>query len=122
MIISENEITGAWVRARREALGMSQTEFWACACVSKGMASSYENGRPMSAKVRRLIYLRHVVGIPIDGDLASIKGMAANMRKMSSASRKARMRLNMAAGMVRQVDTDIKGVILALEGNIEEGQ
>lgn len=87
MIKSENDITGAWARQRREELGLSQTEFWRAACLSKAMASAYENGREMSPRVRRLMYLRHVLGIPVEGDLSSLHGIAERLRNVANVSR-----------------------------------
>lgn len=81
MITDESQLTGQACLELRKKKGLGQTAFWAPAHVSRGMGSWYEHGNPVSPKVQRLIFLHHVVGIPVDADKKQLKEMVKAWRK-----------------------------------------
>ena len=59
-----DDVTGENLRALREKLGLSQTEFWGRIFVKKSAGAYYENGRsPMPDLVKQACYLQFVCGI-----------------------------------------------------------
>lgn len=51
--------TGADAKQHREALGMTQVEFWGRICVSQSAASRYECGGSMPLLVQQLLHIAY---------------------------------------------------------------
>lgn len=110
-ITHENQIDGEWAYNKRKLLGMSQTDFWAPALVSKGMASSHESGRPITGKAQRLLFLRYVLNIPFgdhgepldvpEGFDGGIDSARKDLKGAESLAREAANKLKLASSRVR---------------------
>ncbi len=57
------KINADFILAKRKALGQNQSEFWREFGLTQSAGSRYESGRNIPPPTRKLIYLRHVVGL-----------------------------------------------------------
>lgn len=115
MISKESEVTGPWAREYRQEKGMTQSQFWGVACVTKATACGYESGLNIPQKVKRLVFLHHIVGIPVNGNISEMKAMSAKLRDLAKADKKARARLLRAADLLNNVGASIQDVLRELE-------
>lgn len=69
-INNEDEITGDVARALREAAGLPQNRFWGAIGVNQTSGHRYETGNikrdRIPRPVRILLYIKYVIGLPID--------------------------------------------------------
>lgn len=102
-IETEGDIDAATVKALRESLKLTQSEFWEPVCVRKGRGCVYETGRtaPIPAEVRRLVFLHYVVGVPTDLTSKELAELA-ELAKFASPVRRARREMHAAADLIDQ--------------------
>lgn len=67
-IQTEKDITSAVALELRKASGLNQTEFWEGVGSNQGSGHLFENSKRkgIPRPIRRLIFLKHVAGMPID--------------------------------------------------------
>ena len=80
-IKTAHDITGEVAKELRDALGLTQPEFWQPVCVSQSAGSRYESGafEDMSGPIRVLLFARYVAEVNID---ALTPEGAKNLRRL----------------------------------------
>ncbi len=88
-IKKESDFNAQNVRALRESLGMSQSQFWGAVCVSTARGSAYEIERnKIPAPVKRLLWLHYFMGIDTSATGAQPKARAkSKTRKLLEAAK-----------------------------------
>lgn len=82
---SIDDITADWIVAKREADGLGPEEFWGPIRVKRGSAHRYEKGCLIPEHVRMLIYLHHVIGIPLNAEHQDLSAAGSIINSMVDA-------------------------------------
>ena len=81
-ITSPAQIDGAVAKALREQAGHSQREFWGSLGIGRARGCHLEKGRNrIDEPIKRLIYLHHVCGLPLDLPHDTMLALAETARR-----------------------------------------